>query len=86
MSSNHFVLREQEYGEFLSVLRKLRADALAKVVFLVDKNGTLLASTGERMTLSASLEGTFWTVQLSSTETWALSRVMLSICTRPLPS
>ena len=48
--------------------------------------GWLLASTGERMTLSASLQGTFWTVQLSSTETWALSRVMLSICTSPLPS
>ena len=47
MSPNHFVLREQEYGAFLSALRKLRADAFAKVVFLVDKNGTLLASTGE---------------------------------------
>ena len=36
--------------------------------------------------LSASLQGTFWTVQISSTEIWALSRVMLSICSRPLPS
>ena len=47
MSPNHFVLREREYGAFLSALRKLRTDAFAKVVFLVDKNGTLLASTGD---------------------------------------
>jgi predicted regulator of Ras-like GTPase activity (Roadblock/LC7/MglB family) len=47
MNRAHFVLREREYGAFLSVLGKLRTDAFAKVVFLVDKNGTLLASAGE---------------------------------------
>ncbi len=47
MNRAHFILREREYGAFLSVLRKLRTDAFAKVVFLVDKNGTLVASTGE---------------------------------------
>jgi len=42
-----FVLREQEFSAFLSVLRRFRANALAKAVFLVDKDGALIASTGE---------------------------------------
>jgi predicted regulator of Ras-like GTPase activity (Roadblock/LC7/MglB family) len=54
MSRHHFILREQEYGAFLSSLRKLRTEAFAKVVFLVDKNGTLLASTGEAMGLDTT--------------------------------
>ena len=47
MSHGNFVLREPEYEALLSVLRKLLADASAKVVFLVDKDGTLLASAGD---------------------------------------
>jgi predicted regulator of Ras-like GTPase activity (Roadblock/LC7/MglB family) len=47
MSQGNFILREPEYEAFLSILRKLLADASAKVVFLVDKNGILLASAGD---------------------------------------
>lgn len=47
MSHGKFFLREPEYEALLSVLRKLLVDASAKVVFLVDKNGTLLASAGD---------------------------------------
>ena len=47
MGPTRFVLREQEYNTFLSALRRLRASASAKAVFLVDKDGMLLASTGE---------------------------------------
>jgi len=47
MSQVNFILREPEYESFLSILRKLLADAYAKVVFLVDKDGTLLASAGD---------------------------------------
>ena len=47
MSQGNFILREPEYATLLSILRKLLADASAKVVFLVDKDGTLLASTGD---------------------------------------
>ena len=47
MSHWNFVLREPEYESLLSVLRKLLVDASAKVVFLVDKDGTLLASAGD---------------------------------------
>jgi len=47
MSHGSFILREPEYDALLSILRKLLTDASAKVVFLVDKNGTLLASVGD---------------------------------------
>ena len=47
MNGGHFILREKEYVAFQSILRKLLADSYAKVVFLVDKNGTLMASAGE---------------------------------------
>ena len=47
MSQGNFILREPEYDSLLSILRKLLTDASAKVVFLVDKNGTLLASAGD---------------------------------------
>ena len=47
MSHGNFALREPEYEALLSALRKLLVDASAKVVFLVDKDGTLLASAGD---------------------------------------
>ncbi len=47
MRHGNFILREPEYEALLSALRKLLVDASAKVVFLVDKDGTLLASAGD---------------------------------------
>jgi predicted regulator of Ras-like GTPase activity (Roadblock/LC7/MglB family) len=47
MNPGHFILHEKEYNEIQSVLSKLLADSYAKVVFLVDKNGSLMASSGE---------------------------------------
>ena len=47
MNHGNFILREPEYEALLSALRKLLVDASAKVVFLVDKDGTLLASAGD---------------------------------------
>ncbi|MGE5284484.1 MAG: roadblock/LC7 domain-containing protein [Actinomycetota bacterium] len=47
MSQGNFILREPEYDALLAILRKLLADSSGKVVFLVDKNGTLLASAGD---------------------------------------
>jgi predicted regulator of Ras-like GTPase activity (Roadblock/LC7/MglB family) len=46
MAQGHFILQEREYDAFLAVLRKLLVDSYAKVAFLVDKNGTLMASAG----------------------------------------
>jgi len=47
MSQGNFILREPEYEALLRILRKLLTSASAKVVFLVDKNGTLVASAGD---------------------------------------
>ena len=47
MNHGNFILREPEYEALLSALRKLLVDASAKVVFLVDKDGTLIASAGD---------------------------------------
>jgi predicted regulator of Ras-like GTPase activity (Roadblock/LC7/MglB family) len=47
MAQGHFILREPEHEAFQAILRKLLSDSYAKVVFLVDKNGTLLTSVGE---------------------------------------
>ncbi|HEX9206180.1 MAG TPA: roadblock/LC7 domain-containing protein [Candidatus Deferrimicrobiaceae bacterium] len=46
MAQGHFILRQPEHEAFLAILRKLLSDSYSKVVFLVDKNGTLLASVG----------------------------------------
>ena len=47
MAHGNFILREREYEAFVAVLRKLILDSYSKAVFLVDKNGTLMASAGE---------------------------------------
>ncbi len=47
MAQGPFILRDKEYQGFQALLKKLLADSYAKVVFLVDKNGSLLASAGE---------------------------------------
>jgi len=47
MAQGHFILREEDFHAFQAVLRKLLVESYAKVVFLVDKNGSLLASAGE---------------------------------------
>jgi len=47
MTRGHFILHDKEYEGFQSVLKRLLADSYAKVVFLVDKNGSLLATAGE---------------------------------------
>jgi predicted regulator of Ras-like GTPase activity (Roadblock/LC7/MglB family) len=47
MAQGNFILHDKEYRDFQVVLKKLLADAYAKVVFLVDKNGSLLATAGE---------------------------------------
>jgi predicted regulator of Ras-like GTPase activity (Roadblock/LC7/MglB family) len=47
MARMPFILREREHEDFLAVLKRLLEDSHAKVVFLVDKNGSLMASAGE---------------------------------------
>ncbi|MBU0551724.1 roadblock/LC7 domain-containing protein [Myxococcota bacterium] len=45
--NTQFVLFEQEHAQVVKVCDALQADASAKAVFLVDKNGQLLASGGD---------------------------------------
>jgi len=47
MSSADFVLYEEEFKHLEEALRRLRQEANAKAIFLIDKNGQQIASAGE---------------------------------------
>jgi predicted regulator of Ras-like GTPase activity (Roadblock/LC7/MglB family) len=47
MADTPILLREQQYHQIKAVLARLRMDASAKVVFLVDKDGQEIATQGE---------------------------------------
>lgn len=47
MSSADFVLYEEEFRQLEEALRRLRQEANAKAVFLIDKNGQQIAAAGE---------------------------------------
>ena len=56
MADTPILLREQQYHQIKAVLARLRMDASAKVVFLVDKDGQEIASQGE----VGNLDTTVW--------------------------
>ena len=47
MAAPDIVMYEEEFNQIKHVISKLRIDANAKVVFLVDKNGQQIAAQGE---------------------------------------
>jgi predicted regulator of Ras-like GTPase activity (Roadblock/LC7/MglB family) len=47
MSAPDIVMYEEEFSQIKQVIGKLRSDANAKVVFLVDKNGQQIAAHGD---------------------------------------
>src|SRR5690348_1982928 len=47
MCAADFVLYEEEFRSLQDALRRLRQEANAKAVFLIDKNGQQIASAGE---------------------------------------
>ena len=47
MPTSDFVLYEEEFKQLEETLRRLRQEANAKAVFLIDKNGQQLAAAGE---------------------------------------
>jgi len=47
MAAPEIVMYEEEFGLIKQIISKLRVDANAKVVFLVDKNGQQIAAHGE---------------------------------------
>ena len=52
--STPVVLYEQEYEQLKRVITRLCADANAKFVFLVDKNGQQIAAHGEMLNLDTT--------------------------------
>src|SRR5437867_7864881 len=52
--STPVVLYEQEYEQLKRVITRLSADANAKFVFLVDKNGQQIAAHGEMLNLDTT--------------------------------
>lgn len=47
MPQSSFIMFEEEYNEMISVVEKLLREANAKCVYLVDKDGQLITSSGE---------------------------------------
>lgn len=47
MGVSDLVLLEADHARFTTILQRLRQDANAKVVFLIDKNGQQLAANGD---------------------------------------
>ena len=47
MAAPDIVMYEEEYNQINQIISKLRIDANAKVVFLVDKNGQQIAAKGD---------------------------------------
>ena len=47
MAAPDIVMYEEEFNQIKGIISKLRVDANAKVVFLVDKNGQQIAAQGE---------------------------------------
>ena len=48
------VMYDEEYQRILTLLEKLLREANSKVIFLVDKNGQLIAATGETANLDTT--------------------------------
>jgi predicted regulator of Ras-like GTPase activity (Roadblock/LC7/MglB family) len=47
MGSNQLIMYEEEFKKITSVIERLVKEANSKIIFLVDKNGQLIASAGE---------------------------------------
>ena len=54
MGASDLIMYEEEFQKIKDVIAKLRIDANAKVVFLVDKNGQQIAATGDMETLDTT--------------------------------
>ena len=47
MASPHMVMYEEEFNQIQTIVDRLVKDANAKVVFIIDKNGQLIAASGD---------------------------------------
>jgi hypothetical protein len=69
------MLREQQYHQIKAVLARLRMDAAAKVIFLVDKDGQEIAVQGEVGNLDTTSLASLAAGMLPQPEGWLSSSV-----------
>lgn len=65
---SQFVLREEEFDALLSVCDGLLNDACARAIILIDKNGQLLAASGETQDLDATSLASLTAGNMAATE------------------
>ena len=65
---SQFVLREEEFDALLSVCDGLLNDACARAIILLDKNGQLLAASGETQDLDATSLASLTAGNMAATE------------------
>ena len=66
--NSQFVLFEEEFTQLLAVCSGLRESAAAKAVFLIDKNGQLLASSGDTEGLDTTSLATLTAGNMAATD------------------
>ncbi len=54
MPQSAFIMYEDEYRDIVAVIERLLRDANAKCVYLVDKDGQLISSSGETQNIDAT--------------------------------
>jgi len=54
MSDSQLVMHEEDHARILAIIERLVKDANAKGIFIVDKNGQLIASAGEMRSLDTT--------------------------------
>jgi predicted regulator of Ras-like GTPase activity (Roadblock/LC7/MglB family) len=62
-----FVLHEQAYRQIKAITDRLTRDANAKVVFLIDKNGLLIASSGDVQNMDTTSLGSLAAGNIAAT-------------------
>ncbi|MCB9637890.1 MAG: roadblock/LC7 domain-containing protein [Myxococcales bacterium] len=62
-----FVLHEQAYRQIKAITDRLTRDANAKVVFLIDKNGLLISSSGDVQNLDTTSLGSLAAGNIAAT-------------------
>ena len=72
--SSQFVLFEEEFTQLVAACTGLRESASAKAVFLIDKNGQLLASSGDTGNLDTTSLATLTAGNMAATD--GLARVL----------
>ena len=74
MSTSELILYEEEFQRIKSVITKLKADANAKLVFVVDRNGQQIAQVGDTTDLDTTSLASLTAGNVAATD--GLARLM----------